>query len=449
MASSKPTSLKYEAIQGEDEVVEVVGLNGIPLSVLNEIKHHKVFITGSLVVLEASVMWAYFSCLSAQDYYKKAFPSVNFDFLTTPLLTWPLVIGHVLQAGFHLRISYKNRVAIGYFLFAWAAIVIIAQDFLTLDSTVAAYAVLASFACVGIAHSVVEPAFYLLAALFPDEDSTHAVQVGNVSAGVMNIALSTVIRVFVGGFDLNESQTSVKLSFYIFMGVLLVVCVIALVVFHYLEALPCVKYLLDRADDDHAKYGDPSPAEVWSKYWRVAKVIMLPMVAQFMLFFCSLALFPGVGCASSVHVLDPSSIPASWFCSPGIIASFNIGDFLGRIVCTKAVYSAFSLHACFYISLLRWLWLPLLLLGTHSSSLYAFDGIAVVGLYWELILNVLLGFTGGMFSTITMGLAPRIVAQEDREAAGSLMVFSLFLGLAVGSTFGYVIGTYHFASIGL
>ncbi|RHY04699.1 hypothetical protein DYB36_006967 [Aphanomyces astaci] len=447
--SIKPPSVKYEAIQAQEETVDVLGLNGIPLTVLDEIKQHKVFITGSLIVLEASVMWAYFSCLSAQDYYKKAFPSVNFDFLTTPLLTWPLVIGHVLQAGFHIRLSYKYRVLIGYFLFALAATVIIAQDFLTLDNTVAAYVVLASFAVVGIAHSVVEPAFYLIAALFPDEDSTHAVQIGNVAAGVINIALSTLIRVFVGGFDLDESRTSVTLSFYLFMGLLLVVCVVALVVFHNLEALPCVKYLLDRADDDHSKYGHPSLPDLWAKYWRVSQTIVLPMVAQFMIFFCSLALFPGVGCASSLHVLDSASVPAAWFCSPGIIGAYNVGDFLGRIVCTKAVYTMLTLRSCFVLSLLRWLLLPLLLLGTASSPLYAFEGVPVVGLYWALGLNVLLGFTAGMFSTITMGLAPRLVAQEDREAAGSLMVLSLFLGLALGSTFGFVLGSNHWLDIGL
>ncbi|CAK4681873.1 hypothetical protein LEN26_001483 [Aphanomyces euteiches] len=441
------TSHKYESICVQEHVLDP---NGIPNHVLEDIKRHKVFVTTAMLILEASAMWAYFSCLSAQDYYKKAFPSVNFDFLTTPLLTWPLVIGHVLQSGLNLRLSYKIRISLGYFLFAFAAVGIIAQDFLHLSEHFAAAMVLSCFALVGIAHSIVEPAFYLIAALFPDEGPTNALQIGNVTAGVINVALSTIIRILVGGFDLNESASSVKISFYLFMGLLLVVCVVALVIFHYLEALPCVQYLLDRADDDHAKYGDPTLPELWAKYIRVSKLIVLPMAAQFMLFFCSLTLFPGIGCSSSMHVLAPTSIGAAWFCSPGIVGSFNVGDFIGRIVCTKNVYNMFSLRSCFIISMLRWLWLPMLLMSMQASPLYAFtDASSTYGLLWALFLNVALGFTGGMFSTITMGLAPRIVRQEDREVAGSLMVFSLFLGLAFGSTFGYVIGSRHWIYVGL
>ncbi|KAF0705045.1 Aste57867_7157 [Aphanomyces stellatus] len=98
---------------------------------------------------------------------------------------------------------------------------------------------------------------------------------------------------------------------------------------------------------------------------------------------------------------------------------------------------------CFIISFLRWAWLPLLLLGSSHSSLYAFGDSYWSAYAFQIVLYVLLGITGGLFSTVTMGLAPRLVPQEDREAAAALMVMFLFLGLSSGSTLGWGMGNNH------
>ncbi|OQR90794.1 Equilibrative Nucleoside Transporter (ENT) Family [Achlya hypogyna] len=427
--------------------------DAIPQPILDEIHEHKRLICWSLFLLEGSAMWAYYSCLSAQDYYRESFPNVEFAFLTTPILTWPLTIGHLVQMWFGLDKSVgtrRVRVVLGYLLFAASAVAIVAQDYLLLGEAQGAAMVLMCFGIVGIAHSLVEPAYYAIAALFPDADVTNAIQLGNVSAGVFNVVASTIIRMLVGGMDLRDGQRSVQLAFYIFMGLLLLVCVAAFAIYCRLESLHCVQYLLDRADADHVKHGDPPVQALWAKFLRVAKQIPCPMLAQFMLFFCSLSLFPGIGCSSGAHVLAPSSAAMAWFCTPGIVGAFNVGDFFGRLACTQRVYAYVSLRACVVLAFVRWLWLPLLLLGMASSStMYAFAAVPALGLWWQVGWNFVLGFTGGLFSTITMGLAPRLVRQEDREAASALMVMCLFLGLSLGSTFGWLLGNDHWFNIGL
>ncbi|KAF0704873.1 hypothetical protein As57867_007204, partial [Aphanomyces stellatus] len=223
--------------------------DAIPQTVLDEIKEHENMIYWSLFFLEGSVMWAFYSCLSAQDYYASAFPNVKFAFLTTPILTWPLSCGHIIQMWFGLDRSLGNmmRVVIGYTLFAACCIFILVQGQLGMEEYTGATLILLCFGLVGAAHSLTEPAYYNVAALFPDEKFTNAIQVGNVVAGCVNVVAATLIHLAVGGIHDTDYAHSIKLAFYIFMSILLVVCVGAVIVYSRLEKLSCVRYLLDRA----------------------------------------------------------------------------------------------------------------------------------------------------------------------------------------------------------
>ncbi|EQC35310.1 hypothetical protein SDRG_07021 [Saprolegnia diclina VS20] len=418
----------------------------IPQSILDQIQENRVVIYSSLLFLEGSVMWAFYSCLTAQDYYKSAFPDVKFAFLTTPVLTWPLTIGHLVQMWFGLDRSLGNmkRVLLGYTIFGLASVLIIVQGYLDMSQTNGATMVLICFGFVGAAHSLTEPAYYNVAALFPDAHFTNAIQVGNVTAGVLNVVLAALIHLCVGGVHDSDPAGSVKISFFIFMALLLLVAIGAVLVYRHLERIPCVRYLLDRATSDHLKHGDVSLPTLWAKFVRVGRVIVVPMLAQFMLFFCSMSLYPGIGIASTVQATDIiTSSSGPWVISPGVTTPFNVGDLIGRLASTNLVAGYFSMRTCLIASLLRWLCLPLLLLTLLSSSLYAFGDAHWSAYAFVLVLYFLMGVTGGLFSTITIGKAPLFVPQEDREAAAALMVMALFLGLSSGSTLGWGMSNDH------
>ncbi|KAF0695794.1 Aste57867_13391 [Aphanomyces stellatus] len=433
-----------QAVDVKDVQLEDGTADTIPQHILDEIKTHENTIYWSLFFLEGTVMWAFYSCLSAQDYYASAFPHVKFAFLTTPILTWPLSIGHIIQMWFGLDRSLGNmmRVYIGYGLFAVCGIFILVQGQLGMEEYTGATLILLCFGLVGAAHSLTEPAYYNVAALFPTEKFTNAIQVGNVVAGCVNVVAATLIHLAVGGVHDANPGHSIKLAFYIFMSLLLVVCVGAMITYYRLEKIPCVRYLLDRAAADHVKHGSVDLPTLWAKFFRVGKVIITPMIAQFMLFFCTLTLFPGVGISSAYQNLG-GTVGGPWLASPGIIAPFNFGDLIGRLASTKSAYKYFSLNFCFVTSILRWAWLPLLLLGSSKSPIYVFGDSYWSAYAYHIVLYAVLGITGGLFSTITMGLAPLIVPQEDREAAAALMVMFLFLGLSCGSTLGWGMGNNH------
>ncbi|KAF0691960.1 hypothetical protein As57867_016808, partial [Aphanomyces stellatus] len=176
-----------------------------------------------------------------------------------------------------------------------------------------------------------------------------------------------------------------------------------------------------------------------------------PFVAQFIIFLCSLTVFPGIGCSSGFQYAAGASW-ANWYCSPGVIATYNYGDFFGRLL-APILLTRIDLKWCFGLSWLRWAFLILLLIGMPGSdpvtfasptnSLFAFGNAAGFGQFWQLFMYVLVGLTNGVLSTITFALGPRLVAQEDRESAGAIMVLALFFGICSGATVGWQFGANH------
>ncbi|CCI43497.1 unnamed protein product [Albugo candida] len=422
--------------------VEHVKAESLPLEIQNDITENTIFLTYAFTFLNGAVLWSYFSCLSAQNYYQQRFPSVNFPFLTTVVSCWPMVIAHTIQLSFGLdkRFSHQSRVVMGYVVNMLSGICIMIFSAIHFEHPHSGgVLVLVCFGVIGFANSLSEANFYTLAALFPMETFLNAVQIGNGLAGVLNISTSTLLRLLVGG--IHQTNSSVTLAFYLFFGTLLVVSLAAIYIYYKVLKLPCVKYLMevnDQATKDHG-LDTFSSGIVFRNLLRVARVIWIPALCQFLCFFLTLAVFPGFACAGG-GMLDPDDTAASWYCSPGIIASFNFGDFLGRLMCTRAMYKFFTMRATLIFCLLRFIYIPLLLMGVYTSKLYVFGASATAPLLYQIGINFTIGITNGVLSTVTMGSAPQLLEIEDRETAGALMVLVLFLGLSAGSTFGYVIG---------
>ncbi|CAK4250524.1 unnamed protein product [Aphanomyces euteiches] len=433
-----------------DEPVDIEK-DEIPQSVIDELKANYNYIYYSFYFLDGAVMWAYYSCLSAQDYYAGKYPTVQFSFLTTMFLTWPLSLGYLLQmwSGLDHALGHRLRMRIGFTAIAAAAVIIIIHGWFGLSETAGAYLCLALFAVCGASHSLSEPVLYIIAGLFPDEKFTNAVQIGDAMAGVVNVVAATVIRLIVGGIKSENGSKANDISFFLFMGLTIIICFLAIYIHEKLSAIPAVKYLLDRAERDHKqKFETMSMPALWSNYFRIAKVIVVPLVAQYLMFFCTLALFPGIGCSASAHVIKDYSV--AWYCSPGIVGSFNFGDLFGRMLCSnKAIWNYFSSKTVLILAVLRWVWLPLILMSLFSSPLYSFADAQTFGLIWPVILYFFLGISGGMLATISIGTAPLMVSQADRQAAAALMVMALYLGLSTGSTFGWGIGHNHLFNVGL
>ncbi|CEG36531.1 equilibrative nucleoside transporter family [Plasmopara halstedii] len=430
----------------EDDQVEL-GYDGLPKAIWDDMVHNERTIFFSLMFLNASVLWAYYSCLSAQDFYSVEFANsgLDFSFLTTLCTSWPMVIGQAVQMIWSLdkKLTHEFRVHVGYGIFILMAILIMvfsAIDFS--NQTTGGILVLICFGCIGFGNTLSEATYYAIAALFPIPKFSQAVQIGNGTAGILNISLATLLRLAVGGIHQTGSSTS--LAFYLFFGLLILVLIAALFVYRHLTNLPCVKFLLERnaesAKEEHLT--DQSLRKTLSNLQRIFWLIWMPAVTQFLVFFVSLSVFPGFGCAASRNFVPPYSdvshtVTANWYCAPGIVGSYNYGDFFGRILTSAAVYKLLSSDRCFILSILRLMFIPLLLMGVAGTSLYAFGHDDMIAIAYNIILNLFIGLSNGLLSTVTMGVGPRLLNPEDRDSGGAVMVLSLFLGIAGGSTLGF------------
>lgn len=429
----------------EDEVES--GCDGLPKAIWDDMVQNERTIFLSLMFLNASVLWAYYSCLSAQDFYSVDFASsgLDFSFLTTLCTSWPMVLGQAIQMIWSLdkKLTHDFRVHLGYGIFILMAILIMVFSAITFSNQkTGGILVLLCFGCIGFGNALSEATYYTIAALFPIPKFSQAVQIGNGTAGILNISLATLLRLGVGG--IHQTGSSTKLAFYLFFGLLIIVLITALFVYRRLTKLPSVKFLLERNAESAKEENltDQSVCKTLCNLCRIFRVIWLPAMTQFLVFFVSLSVFPGFGCAASRNLAPPyakvsHSVTEYWYCAPGIVGSYNYGDFFGRILTSAAVYKLLSSKWCFGLSILRLVFIPLLLLGVAGTSLYAFGYDDMTAIAYNIILNLFIGLSNGFLSTVTMGVGPRLLHPKDRESGGAVMVLCLFLGIAGGSTLGF------------
>ncbi|ETO69810.1 hypothetical protein F444_13663 [Phytophthora nicotianae P1976] len=445
MESPRKSEKLIPALQDE-EALEI-GRDGMPQEIWDDMVKNERKIFYMFMFLNGSVLWAYYSCLSAQDFYTVQFADsgLDFSFLTTLVTSWPMVIGQGAQMIWGLDKSIKRhfRVHVGYGIFIVMAILIMVFSAINFSNQkTGAILVLVCFACIGFGNSLSEATYYTFAALFPIPKFSQAVQIGNGIAGIFNITLATILRLSVGG--VHQTSDSTKLSFYLFFGILIVVLIAALFVYYRLMTLPSVKFLLERNEESmKAESLETLPVDkTLSNLWRIFCLIWAPALAQFLVFFVSLAVYPGFGCAAARNLEPPyaevtHSVTKNWYCSPGIVGSYNYGDFFGRVFTGAVVYKLLNSQWCLGLSILRLGFIPLLLMGVAGTSLYSFGYDDMGAIAYNIVLNLIIGLTSGFLSTVTMGVAPRMLKPEDRESGGAVMVFCLFFGIAAGSTIGF------------
>lgn len=445
MESPRKSEKLIPALQDE-ETLEI-GRDGMPQEIWDDMIKHERKIFYMFMFLNGSVLWAYYSCLSAQDFYTVQFANsgLDFSFLTTLVTSWPMVIGQGVQMiwGLDKSIQRQFRVHVGYGIFMLMAILIMVFSAINFSNQkTGAILVLICFACIGFGNSLSEATYYTFAALFPVPKFSQAVQIGNGAAGIINITLATVLRLAVGG--VHQTSSSTKLSFYLFFGILIIVLIAALFVYYRLMTLPCVKFLLERNEESmKAENLETLPVgKTLRNLWRIFCLIWVPALAQFLVFFVSLAVYPGFGCAAARNLAPPyanvtHTVTTNWYCSPGVVGSYNYGDFFGRVFTGAVVYKLLNSQWCLGLSILRLAFIPLLLMGVAGTSLYSFGFDDMGAIAYNIVLNLIIGLTNGFLSTVTMGVAPRMLKPEDRESGGAVMVFFLFFGIAAGSTIGF------------
>jgi len=395
----------------------------------------------SCFYLNLSVMWAYYTLLSAQDVYIMLFPDANIGFLGIMLTGIAMVSCQAanLIGGFDDYGGFDLRVQGAYVAFTVVALAVMVFQ--------RAGVILAAWAATGVINTMSESKLYSLAAVGDSSGRlTNAVQLGNGSAGLLNVSMVTLIRICLlwtlGGFEDDEvaaiaKDKAVHLEFYLFMSVLICVCLSCIPVYRRLVNMPGFKLRLTAVRSKERNSESISVISNIKRLCRVSRRIWPAALMQFLCFFASLSVFPAIPCSVP---LTGSAFTADWYCSPGIIASFNAGDWIGRLVCVFPLVGQ-VLKGPLRLNLLGLSRLGLV--GIILACTLGRSGQVAPALSWIVLLTMIVfAITNGIVATLSMMRAPLLVESQEREAASQIMVLMLYAGIASGTILAAVLNQF-------
>lgn len=149
------------------------------------------------------------------------------------------------------------------------------------------------------------------------------------------------------------------------------------------------------------------------------------------------AVFPPI--TTSIRSTNPNVHPLMFSAVHFLV--FNVGDFLGRYVCSFSIFLVWNAKRLLTLSLGRTLFIPLFLMCNiqRGSALALSEPIISSDLLYMLILFVF-GFSNGYVSSLCMMAAPSLEHNprlkgrpEDVDVAATVASFCLVGGLAIGS----------------
>ncbi|XP_041640414.1 equilibrative nucleoside transporter 2-like [Cheilinus undulatus] len=199
------------------------------------------------------------------------------------------------------------------------------------------------------------------------------------------------------------------------------------------------KPLNDNAKDLEAngKIVEAEESQERSSVFAVFKKIWLMALCVTCVFAVTLSVFPVITVRVQTVYTDNQAWKKIFTCVCCFIV-FNAMDLLGRSAPSLAQWPSRD-SSLFPVAVFsRVIFIPLLMLcNVHDSKLPIFfrHDLAFV------IIMALFSFSNGYLASLCMAYAPQLVRSKDCETAGSLMTFFLVLGLAVGASFSFLLGT--------
>ena len=160
----------------------------------------------------------------------------------------------------------------------------------------------------------------------------------------------------------------------------------------------------------------------------VWEAVQGPATCIFLTFFVTLAVFPGWTTELiSVRQCESTSRLANDLYVPGTFVLFNLGDFCGRLLSSRA-----PARGLVSASILRVLFVPLLFLCTsrEGSSAIHSDG-------FSNMVQFLLALTNGALVSKAFCVAPQLVPPAHHERMSEYLTLSVALGLLAGSLCSY------------
>ncbi|KAG6818846.1 hypothetical protein H0H93_001083, partial [Arthromyces matolae] len=247
---------------------------------------------------------------------------------------------------------------------------------------------------------------------------------------------STPEQILANAIDGTAEKDSARV-FFALSTVFLVISVLAhrvLVSKHTYKALVAH---LDHVEHPLTSHGRETFSKEWNNIVRVSKVNISFEMAVAYVFIVTLAVFPPI--STSVQPTNPNIHPLLFNAVHFLV--FNIGDFLGRYVCSFPSLLIWSSRWLASLSFARTLFIPIFLMCNVQRPSTEFPTAPIINsdLMFMLILFAF-GLSNGYVSSLCMMSAPSLDhnprlkgRKEDVDVAATVASFSLVGGLALGS----------------
>jgi len=169
---------------------------------------------------------------------------------------------------------------------------------------------------------------------------------------------------------------------------------------------------------------------------RVAKANFIYEVAVAYVFVVTLAVYPAI--TTSIQSTNPDIHPLLFSSIHFLV--FNIGDFLGRYICSYPIFLIWSAKHLLTLSVARTLFIPVFLMcNVQRPSIVPSPPVISSDFFYMAILFAF-GWSNGYVSSLCMMSAPSLEHNprlrgrvEDVDTAATVASFCLFGGLALGS----------------
>ncbi|KDR83463.1 hypothetical protein GALMADRAFT_55065 [Galerina marginata CBS 339.88] len=170
---------------------------------------------------------------------------------------------------------------------------------------------------------------------------------------------------------------------------------------------------------------------------RVAKLNISYEIAVAYVFVVTLAVYPPI--TTSIQPTNPATHPLLFSAMHFLV--FNVGDFLGRYVCSFPIFLVWSSRRLLMLSGARTLFIPLFLMCNIQRGPMAVDYNPIISSdFLFMLILFLFGWSNGYVSSLCMMSAPSLEHNprlkgrpEDVDVAATVASFCLMGGLSVGS----------------
>ncbi|EIE75407.1 hypothetical protein RO3G_00111 [Rhizopus delemar RA 99-880] len=263
-----------------------------------------------------------------------------------------------------------------------------------------------------------------------------AVLSGQGIAGVV-VAVSSILSALAGSSDSAPDDTSIARSAFLYFLSALLITLTALVGRVLVTQLPFYNYHI------HSQYEDNESGEqdrVENEPVTVIDVVRKSYGLIFSVayvFVITLILFPSLtALIKSVH---RSNNRGRFFDDDIFVAFhfllFNVGDWVGRVMPLSERFQVFRVKSLVSMSLLRTIFIPLFLVCNVVVSSERSLPVLVRNDFVYFLIVWIFAVSNGWIGSLCMMAAPQqkaIKSGKEKSMVGSVMSFSLVLGLAIG-----------------